>query len=54
MSIDSGDAVTNKKLYPTSSVVFEDSFFIVGDSNGGLRIYDFVQGDIKLRTFVQN
>jgi hypothetical protein len=30
-----------KKVYPTTCTVLEASFFIVGDSIGEIRIYDF-------------
>lgn len=35
-------------------MVFEENFFIVGDSIGDLRIYDFAQNNLNMRILFQN
>lgn len=42
------------KVYPTACVVYESNFFIVGDSIGDIRIYDFAHNNLNLRCHIQN
>lgn len=42
------------KVYPTSVVVSESNFFIVGDSIGDIRVYDFAHSNLNLRCHIVN
>jgi hypothetical protein len=41
-------------VYPTCVVVSEGNFFIVGDSIGDIRIYDFGNNNLNLRCLLQS
>jgi len=41
-----------KKVYPSACAVVESSFFIVGDSIGEIRIYDFSKDKITERCLI--
>ena len=43
-----------KKVYPTASAVCEGSFFIVGDSLGEIRIYDFGKDKLMERCLISS
>lgn len=42
------------KIYPTACVVSESNFFIVGDSIGDIRVYDFAHSNLNLRCHIVN
>lgn len=42
------------KVYPTACVVSESNFFIVGDSIGDIRIYDFAHNNLNQRCHIRS
>lgn len=43
---------SDKKVYPTSCVVSDSNFFLVGDSIGDIRIYDFARDTLNERCHI--
>ena len=44
----------DKRVYPTASAICEGNFFIVGDSIGEVRIYDFRKDRLEERCIIRS